>query len=123
MTNIHHLLGDINADLLVNGFWNGINKTTQDYAVPGGSMISTGRDVKVFLRALASGNLLSEEEQNTYAELYWFSHSGWLPGYQSIANYEQSLDAVVVLFLNNTGGNSEEFIAETYAQVLRVLRQ
>ncbi len=123
MTNTHHLLGDINADLLVNGYWNGINKTTQDYVVPGGSMISTGRDIAVFLRALASGNLLSEEEQNTYAELYWFSHSGWLPGYQSITNYEQSLDAIVVLFLNNTGGNSEEVIAETYAQILRVLRQ
>jgi CubicO group peptidase (beta-lactamase class C family) len=123
MINTHHLLSEINAGLLVHGFWNGINKTTQDYVVPGGSMISTGRDVAVFLRALESGNLLSEEEQNTYADLYWFSHSGWLPGYQSIANYEQSLDAVVVLFLNNTGGNSEEVIAETYGQVLGLLQQ
>jgi hypothetical protein len=70
-----------------------------------------------------SSSLLSEEEQKTYAELYWYSHPGWVPGYQSIANYEQSINAVVVLFLNNTGGNSENAIAATFDDVLSVLRR
>lgn len=84
-------------------------------------MISTGTDVALFLRALSSGGLLSKEEQATYTDLYWYSHSGWLPGYQSIANFEESIDAAIVLFSNNTGSNSEEVIAETYRDILSLL--
>ena len=72
---------------------------------------------------LVGGDLLIAEEQDTYSRLYWYSHSGWLPGFQSIANYEDSIDAVVVLFLNNTGGNSENIISTTYNSVLGVLRR
>jgi len=123
MTDTYHQLSEIDVDRLVRGYWDGRDKTLQDYTVPGGSMISTAADVAVFLRALAGGDLLSAEEQATYTSLYWYSHSGWLPGYQSIANYEDSIDAVVVLFLNNTGGNSENIISATYDSVLSVLRR
>jgi CubicO group peptidase (beta-lactamase class C family) len=121
MTDTYHQLTEIDISRLARGYWDSKDKTPQDYTIPGGSMISTSSDVAVFLGALAGGGLLSEEEQATYASLYWTSHSGWLPGYQSIANYEANRDAVVVLFLNNTGGNSESIISTTYDSVLSVL--
>ena len=123
MTNTYHQFSEIDVDRLVRGYWDGKDKTLQDYTIPGGSMIATTRDVATFLKALAGGGLLSEEEQKTYTDLYWYSHSGWVPGYQSIANYEQGIDAVVVLFLNTTGGNSETVIAATFDDVLSVLRR
>jgi CubicO group peptidase (beta-lactamase class C family) len=122
MKDTYHQLSEVDPDHLVRGYWNDRDKTTQDYVIPGGSMISTTRDVAVFLRALAAGDLLSKEEQVTYTDLYWTSHSGWLPGYQSIANYEQGIDAVIVLFLNNTGGNSENILADTYDNIRKLSR-
>lgn len=123
MLDTYQEFEDANSELLVRGYWDGADKTLLQYAVPGGSMISTASDVAVFLRALATGGLLSGEEQSTYANVYFYDHSGWLPGYQSIANYEQSIDAAVVLFLNNTGGNSEAVLVDTYQDIIGVLRQ
>jgi D-alanyl-D-alanine carboxypeptidase len=122
MSDTYHELSEIDPDLLSKGYWSGTDKTLQDYIVPGGSMISTAADVAVFLRALKDGDLLSREEQVTYGDLYFYSHSGWLPGYQSIANFEPSIDAVIVLFANNTGGNSEVILSDTFRDVLQVSR-
>jgi CubicO group peptidase (beta-lactamase class C family) len=122
MLDTFHQLSEAPADRLVRGYWDGVDRTTLDYASPGGSMVSTAADVAVFLRALATGELFDEEERSLYNNLYWTSHSGWLPGYQSIANYESSLGAVVVLFANTTGGNSEDALNRTYQRVLDRLR-
>ena len=84
-------------------------------------MVSTPADVAIFLRALAVGELFDAAERATYESVYWFRHSGWIPGYQSIARYEEGLDAVVVLFMNNTGDGSEDLIVDTYNQVVGVL--
>jgi hypothetical protein len=85
-------------------------------------MVSTVEDIAVFIRALAEGDLLNNKARAIYRDVYWFSHSGWLPGYQSIANYERDLDAVVILFTNNTGGQSEEITDVTYANIISLLR-
>jgi D-alanyl-D-alanine carboxypeptidase len=123
MRDTYHQLSEVDASQLVHGYWDDRDKTLQDYAIPGGSMVSTPADVAIFLRALTIGDLFTEAERSTYASVYWFQHSGWIPGYQSIARYEETLDAVVVLFLNNTGGGSEELIVDTYNQVIGVLRR
>ena len=122
MTDTYSLLAEIDSDLMVRGYWENMDTTEQDYVIPGGSMISTVRDTAVFLRSLATGSLMSIEERRLYTSFYFLRHSGWLPGYQSIARYEPDIDAVVVLFVNTTGGNSEIVIEATYNNVLSVLR-
>ena len=52
-----------------------------------------------------------------------FNHSGWLPGYQSVANYHSDIDAVVIQFINTTGGSSESTASLTYEKILRLLRK
>jgi D-alanyl-D-alanine carboxypeptidase len=123
MRDTYHLLGQVDASQLVHGYWDGRDKTLQDYAIPGGAMVSTPADIAILLRALATGDLLTEAERSTYASVYWYQHSGWIPGYQSIARYEEALDAVVVLFMNKTGDGSEQIIADTYNQVIAVLQR
>ena len=104
-----------NQALLARGYWDGIDRTTQDYTVPGGSMVSSARDVGVFIRALATGTLLDSDAQQIYASLFdGYGHSGWLPGYQSMARYHPGSDAVLVQFVNSTGGRSEQIAQETY---------
>ncbi len=114
-------LSAIDPALLVKGYWGNIERSTQDYVIPGGSMISTVKDIAIFIRALNTGNLLNTEEKQVYASVYWFNHSGWLPGYQSIANYQSDIDAVVIQFINTTGGDSESIASSTYQQTLALL--
>jgi hypothetical protein len=74
-------------------------------AVTAAKLVATAQDVGIFLRALNDGTLLNDEEQAIYSSIYESGHTGLLPGYQSIARYHQELDAVVVQFVNTSGGN------------------
>ena len=65
-------LSDIEPSSLAKGYWGGIERSTQDYVIPGGSMISTVKDIAIFIRALNTGSLLSVEERNVYTSVYWF---------------------------------------------------
>jgi CubicO group peptidase (beta-lactamase class C family) len=122
MVNTYSLLGDTDVALLARGFWDGVDRTEQDYVVPGGSMISTAQEVGIFLRALATGSLLTPNEQQIYQSLFaGFGHSGWLPGYQSNARYLSNLDTVLVQFVNETGGSSEVVAAEVYDSLVDYL--
>lgn len=77
-----------------------------DFPLPGGNMVATAEDVGTFLRALIDGSLFTEKEQEIYSSVYEYEHTGWLPGYCSIARYHSDLDAVVVQFVNTS---SNEF--------------
>jgi len=123
MADTYLELSDIDPSLLVKGYWGNVERSMQDYVIPGGSMISTVKDVATFIRALNTGTLLSAEERNIYASVYWFNHSGWLPGYQSIANYHSDIDAVVIQFINTTGGSSENIASSTNSDIVSFLRQ
>ncbi|MDG1752516.1 MAG: serine hydrolase, partial [Thalassotalea sp.] len=79
------------------------------------------KDIAIFIRALNTGSLLTPSEKNIYSTVYWFNHSGWLPGYQSIASYDKSKDAVVIQFINTTGGNSESIAGSTNEKVFEFL--
>ncbi len=123
MVSTYSLLGDTDAALLAAGYWGGVDRTGQDYVVPGGSMVSTARDVGVFMRALATGSLLTPDERTIYESLFaGFGHSGWLPGYQSEARYFGDFDTVLVLFVNETGGNSEALKDEVFQSLVDYLR-
>ena len=65
-------------------------------------MVATAQDVAVFLRALNTGDLLTDKERGIYASIYEFEHSGWVPGYESFALYHADQDAVVVSLYSTT---------------------
>lgn len=124
MADTVSLLEETSIDRMAHGYWNGVDRTTQDYRIPGGSMVSTVSDVGVFIDALARGQLLTASEQVVFESLYdSYSHSGWLPGYQSIGRYVTDIDSTVVLFVNQTGGNSEATISEVFDAVVEFLRR
>lgn len=115
--------GEADVALLARGYWNGVDRTDLDYAIPGGSMLSTAADTGKFLRALATGTLLSPQEKQLYRTLFnGYGHSGWLPGYQARAYYHADIDTVVVQLVNTTGGNSETVSGESYELLLQYLR-
>ncbi|MCW8834628.1 MAG: beta-lactamase family protein, partial [Colwellia sp.] len=123
MHDTYLMLSDIDPLLLAKGYWENLDRSMQDYVIPGGSMISTVKDIAIFIRALNTGSLLTASEKSIYRSVYWFNHSGWLPGYQSVANYHSDIDAVVIQFVNTTGGNSESIASTSYQQILDVLRR
>lgn len=65
-------------------------------------MLATAEDVGTFLRALNDGSLFEQGEQEIYASIYEYEHGGWVPGYQSFAEYDKDLDAVVIAFYSTT---------------------
>jgi len=73
-----------------------------DLKADGHDMLATAEDVGIFLRALNDGSVFQPGEQEIYASIYEFEHSGWVPGYQSFAKYHKDIDAVIVEFYNTT---------------------
>ncbi len=69
-------------------------------------MIATAEDVGIFLRALNDGSLLTDDEQAIYSSIYEYEHTGWVPGYYSIARYYKDIDTVVIQLVNTTGGET-----------------
>ncbi|MFK8030059.1 MAG: serine hydrolase domain-containing protein [Gammaproteobacteria bacterium] len=123
MLETYSLQSETDSALLAHGYWDGVDRTEQAYVAPGGSMVSTVKDTGVFMRELATGSLLTDAERVIYTSLFDnYAHSGWLPGYQSIARYNSATNTVLVQFVNTTGGNSEEISTENYELVLRFLR-
>lgn len=124
LTNTYSLLSEVNLDDVVSGYHHDIEPDVKeiDYIGPGGSMIATAQDVGIFLRALIDASLLSEDEQAMYSSIYEYEHTGWVLGYQSIARYDEEADAVVILFVNSTGGDSEATIPILYDRIVRVVR-
>jgi CubicO group peptidase (beta-lactamase class C family) len=106
LTNTYSLLSQVEDKDVVSGYWYGYDDDLMglDFVIPGGSMVATAQDVGIFLRALNDGSLLNNDEQAIYSSIYEYGHTGWLPGYQSIARYHEDIDTVVVQFVNTTGG-------------------
>ncbi len=123
LRDTYHLQTALGTLPLVRGYWNDVDTTNRLYLIAGGAMVSTPRDVAVFLDALARSELLSDAAQAIYEDVYWLEHSGWVPGYQTIARYESRSNATVVLHMNTTGGNSEEVLSETYDRIISILRR
>ena len=106
LTNTYSLLSQVNNEDVVSGYWYQYDDDLKwlDFVIPGGSMVATAQDVGIFLRALNDGSLLNDNEQAIYSSIYEYEHTGWLPGYHSIARYYEDIDTVVVQFVNTTGG-------------------
>ncbi len=108
LTHTYSLLSEVAYDDVVSGYWYEYDDDLRqlDHVIPGGSMIATAEDVGIFLRALNDGSLLNDDEQAIYSSIYEYEHTGWVPGYHSIARYYEDMDTVVVQFVSTTGGET-----------------
>ncbi|WP_339794455.1 serine hydrolase domain-containing protein [uncultured Imperialibacter sp.] len=124
LSNTYNIPDEANMEELMSGYLKGWEPDVKDweYPLPGGSMIATAEDVSVFLRALIDGTLLSPEEQAIYTSVYPYEHTGWLPGYTSIARYHPDIDAVVVQFVNTSGKEIYWLeLKRLYKRIVRIL--
>ncbi|MBP6472647.1 MAG: beta-lactamase family protein [Chloroflexi bacterium] len=108
LTNTYSLLSQVDYNEVVSGYWYEYDDDLRqlDHIIPGGSMIATAQDVGQFLRALNDGSLLNDDEQAIYSSIYEYEHTGWVPGYHSIARYHDDIDTVVIQFVSTTGGDT-----------------
>ena len=125
LTHTYGLLRQVDVEEVVSGYHYQIDTDLKglDYTTPGGSMVATAQDVGLFLSALNDGSLLSADEQAIYSSIYPYGHTGWVPGYQSIARYHKDMNTVVIQFVNTTGGNSEMISNIVYNRIVRILRR
>ena len=108
LTNTFSLLSQVEYDDVASGYWYEYDDDLRelDHIAPGGSMIATAQDVGIFLRALNDGSLLNDDEQAIYSSIYEYEHTGWVPGYFSIARYHEDIDTIVIQFVSTTGGET-----------------
>jgi D-alanyl-D-alanine carboxypeptidase len=99
LNNTFSSLSEVNTEDVMSGYHVGYpsDLKTNDYG-----MHATAEDVGTFLRALNEGSLFEPGEQELYASIYEYEHSGWVPGYQSFAKYHKDIDAVIVEFYSTT---------------------
>ncbi len=108
LKNTFGLYSQVDSTAVMEGYlkeW-GPSLKSWDHKLPGGSMVATAEDVGSFLRSLIDGTLFTEEEQALYSTIYEYEHTGWLPGYTSIARYHADMDAVIIQFVNTSGKRS-----------------
>lgn len=123
LTQTYGMLNEADPGEVVSGYYKGFDGDLkmQNYVCPGGSMVATAQDVGIFLRALADGSLLNDDEQAIYSSIYVYEHTGLLPGYSSIARYYKDIDTVVIMFVNSSGGNSWTTLEVVYNRIVRII--
>ena len=127
LNNTFGSLRDVDIEDLMSGYYVGYESDIKanDYGLDGyGSMVATAQDVGKFLRALNDGSLLNEGEQEIYSSIYVYEHGGLLPGYQSLAEYHQDIDTIIVQFINTTDFDGYEWnLSEiVIGRIVKILR-
>jgi D-alanyl-D-alanine carboxypeptidase len=72
---------------------------------------------------LNQGSFFDDEEQAIYSSVSEYVHTGLLTGYWSIARYLNNIDAVLIQFVNPSGGNSWQTTVVIYDRIVQFLRQ
>ena len=86
-------------------------------------MVATAQDGGIFLKALNDGSLLNDDEQAIYSSIYEYEHTGWVPGYYSIARYHEDNDTVVIQFVSTTGGDTIGLSNIVYNRIVKILHR
>jgi hypothetical protein len=88
-------------------------------------MLATAEDVGIFIRSLNDGSVFKEGEQEIYSSVYVYNHTGLIPGYQSIAEYHEDIDTVVIQFNNTTNFNGYDWnLAEIiYNRIVKIVKK
>jgi len=125
LTHTYSSLSHVDLGDVVSGYHHNYDADFKEveHVSPSGAMVATAQDVGVFLRALNDGSLLKDDGHAIYSPVYEYGHKGWLLGYQSIAHYHEDIDAVVIQFVNTTGGDSELVALVVYNRVVRILHR
>ncbi len=118
LNNTFSSLSEVNIDDVMSGYYVGIET---DLKTDEWGMLATAEDVGIFLRALNDGSLFTEGEQEIYSSIYEYNHTGWVPGYQSIAKYHKDIDTVVIQFMNTTGGYNWNLSEIVYSRILKII--
>ncbi len=124
LNNTYSLLSEVDLVDVMSGYdvsYDGDLKYNE-FINPSGSMVATAEDVGIFLRALNDGSLLNDNEQAIYSSIYEYKHTGLLPGYSSIARYHKDIDAVVIQFVNTSGGYTWNLSEIIYNRIVKILR-
>ncbi len=114
-------LNEVNIEDVMSGYHVG---HPHDLKLDEHGMLATAEDVGIFLRALNDGTLFEPGEQEIYTSIYEYEHAGWVPGYQSFAEYHKDIDAVIVAYYSTTDSklynwNLSEIINNRIAKILR----
>ncbi len=121
LSNTFGSLNDVNIEDVMSGYHVGY---PHDLKEEDHGMLATAEDVGTFLRALNDGSIFKPGEQEIYASIYEYKHAGWVPGYQSFAEYYEELDAVVIEFYSTTdeklyNWNLSEIINSRIVKILK----
>lgn len=121
LNNTFGSLKEVNLDDVMSGYHVG---HPFDLKEDEHGMLATAEDLGTFLRALNDGSLFDKGEQEIYSSIYEYEHGGWVPGYQSFAEYYEDLDAVVIEFYSTTdpklyNWNLSEIINSRIVKILR----
>jgi CubicO group peptidase (beta-lactamase class C family) len=125
--NLSHTYGsihDVNLDDVMSGYYVGYDQDLKSDNV--GSMLATAEDLGTFIRALNDGSAFKDKkEEDIYASIYKYEHTGLIPGYQTIAKYHKDLDAVVIQFTNtvNFEGYNWGLSEIVYSRIIKILRK
>lgn len=123
LTNTYGSIQDVNLDDVMSGYYVGYNNDLK--TDNSGLMLATAEDLGVFIRALNDGSVFKDKkEQEIYTSIYQYEHTGLIPGYQTIAKYQEDLDAVVVQFTNtvNFDGYNWSLSEIMYDRIVKILR-
>jgi hypothetical protein len=114
-------LNEVNIDEVMSGYHVG---HPYDLKTDKQGMLASAEDVGIFLRALNDGSVFNEGEQEIYSSIYVYEHSGWVPGYQSFAEYHKDINTVVIQFNNTTDPKLYLWnLAEIeYSRIVKIIR-
>ncbi|WP_405199172.1 serine hydrolase domain-containing protein [Christiangramia sp. LLG6405-1] len=123
LDNTFFSLDDIDQDRLMCGYYVGVEEDIKSTNYH--SMIATAQDVGIFVKALNTGKLLTKEEEKIYSSIYVYDHTGLIPGYQSIAEYHENMDTVVIQFVNtaNFDGYTWSISEIVYDRIIKILEK
>lgn len=121
LDNTFSSLSEVNLDEVMSGYHSGY---PHDLKENDHGMHATAEDVGIFLRALNDGSVFDKGEQEIYSSIYEYKHAGWVPGYQSFAEYYEDIDAVVITFYSTTdpklyNWNLSEIINNRIVKILK----
>jgi CubicO group peptidase (beta-lactamase class C family) len=92
LNNTYGSLSEVNMDEVMSGYHVG---HPYDLKADEHGMLATAEDVGIFLRALNDRSLFEPGEQEIYTSIYEYEHSGWVPGYQSFAEYHKDMNLLL----------------------------
>jgi len=119
LKNTFFSINEVNLDDVMSGYYVGY---AEDFKARDYGMLATAKDVGIFLRALNDGFVFNEGEKDIYP--YEHNHGGLVVGYQSLAEYHEDIDTVVVQFINTTDfegyeWNLSEIIINRIVKILK----